>query len=324
MLLAGQGGADPATGKLGETIEEQTEQTLRNIAVLLEAAGCSLDDVVSCLVHLSDLSHFARYNDVYGSHFSDPKPVRTTVGADLLHGMLIEITVTARRPADRGVTTVVSGRLGDSASRAVLPVPSSAVLFRVRLVAHLPHGSGTGRASIAHYPQTVSLPARSTPSQPARRSQESAARVLVVEDEPALCDGLRTALELEGYDVEIATDGAEALEALAARPVDAVVLDVLMPRLDGIEVCRRLRTARNPVAILMLTARAEIENRVEGLDAGADDYVVKPFALDELFARLRALLRRTGDAPDAEELSFGDLELDRRRAKCAAAGERSS
>ena len=97
VLLAGQGGADPATGELGETIEEQTEQTLENISTLLEAAGCTLDDVVSCLVHLKDLSHFPRYNAVYGQRFSDPKPVRTTVGADLLHGMLIEITVTARR-----------------------------------------------------------------------------------------------------------------------------------------------------------------------------------------------------------------------------------
>ena len=98
VLLAGQGGSDPATGKLGETIEEQTEQTLRNISALLEAAGCTLDDVVSTLVHLSDLSLFARYNAVYGRHFGDPKPVRTTVGAELLHGMLIEVTVTARRP----------------------------------------------------------------------------------------------------------------------------------------------------------------------------------------------------------------------------------
>jgi two-component system response regulator MprA len=134
-------------------------------------------------------------------------------------------------------------------------------------------------------------------------------RVLVVEDEPALGDGLRTALTLEGYDVEVATDGAAALEALAARPVDAVVLDVLLPRLDGLEVCRRLRAARNPVAILMLTARAEVENRIEGLDAGADDYLVKPFALDELFARLRALLRRTGE-PTSETLAFGDLVLE--------------
>ncbi len=97
VLLAGQGGADPATGTMGETIEEQTEQTLDNVSSLLDAAGCTLDDVVSCLVHLKDLSHFARYNAVYGARFSDPKPVRTTVGADLLHEMLIEITVVARR-----------------------------------------------------------------------------------------------------------------------------------------------------------------------------------------------------------------------------------
>jgi 2-iminobutanoate/2-iminopropanoate deaminase len=97
VFLAGQGGFNPATGTLGETIEEQTEQTLRNVSVLLEAAGCTPGDVVSTLVHLSDLDLFARYNDVYARHFPDPKPVRTTVGASLLHGMLIEITVTARR-----------------------------------------------------------------------------------------------------------------------------------------------------------------------------------------------------------------------------------
>ena len=99
VLLAGQGGADPGTGQLGDTIEEQTEQTLRNIATLLDAAGCTLDDVVSSLVHLADLSHFARFNAVYGPHFADPKPVRTTVGAQLLHGMLVEITVVALRPS---------------------------------------------------------------------------------------------------------------------------------------------------------------------------------------------------------------------------------
>ena len=123
-------------------------------------------------------------------------------------------------------------------------------------------------------------------------------------------DGLRTALSLEGYDVEVATDGSQALEALASRPADAIVLDVLMPRLDGLEVCRRLRAARNGVPVLMLTARAEVENRVEGLDAGADDYVVKPFALEELFARLRALLRRTVEPKEGELLAFADLVLD--------------
>ena len=155
----------------------------------------------------------------------------------------------------------------------------------------------------------MSVPARPSPAQPARRALE-AARILVVEDEPSLSEGLRTALALEGYDVEIAADGLEALEALALRPVDAVVLDVLLPRLDGIEVCRRLRAARNPVAVLMLTARAEVESRVQGLDAGADDYMVKPFALDELFARLRALLRRAADGTDAAALTLADLALD--------------
>ena len=98
VFLAGQGGFDPETRELGPTIEEQTERTLQTIATLLEAAGCSLGDVVSCLVHLSDLSLFPRYNAVYERHFQEPRPVRTTVGAKLLNGMLIEITVVARRP----------------------------------------------------------------------------------------------------------------------------------------------------------------------------------------------------------------------------------
>jgi len=158
----------------------------------------------------------------------------------------------------------------------------------------------------------VSRSVRFGPHRQTGRPGELPPRVLVVEDEPALGEGLRTALTLEGYDVEVATDGAEALEVLAQRPADAVVLDVLMPRLDGIEVCRRLRAARNSIAVLMLTARAEVESRVEGLDAGADDYMVKPFALDELFARLRALLRRAGDLPDDARvpLAFEDVVLD--------------
>jgi two-component system response regulator MprA len=157
----------------------------------------------------------------------------------------------------------------------------------------------------------VTTPARSTPSRSTQASGDGVdARILVVEDEPVLRDGLRTALKLEGYDVEVASDGSQALEILAARPADAVVLDVLMPRLDGLEVCRRLRAARNGVPVLMLTARADVEDRVEGLDAGADDYVVKPFALDELFARLRALLRRAAEPKDGEVVSFADLSLD--------------
>jgi two-component system response regulator MprA len=121
---------------------------------------------------------------------------------------------------------------------------------------------------------------------------------------------LRHALSLEGYQVEIAGDGAEALELHKASAAEAFVLDVLMPRVDGLEVCRRLRAAGDRVPILLLTARAELEDRVEGLDAGADDYVVKPFALDELFARLRALLRRVGDTAPGDVLRFTDLVLD--------------
>jgi two-component system response regulator MprA len=134
--------------------------------------------------------------------------------------------------------------------------------------------------------------------------------ILVVDDEPAVREALRRALELEGYSVELAADGVEAIERLEETPdPDAILLDVLMPRVDGIEVCRRLRLAGRRLPVLMLTARAEVSDRVAGLDAGADDYVVKPFALEELLARLRALLRRSG-AENAEALRFADLELD--------------
>jgi two-component system response regulator MprA len=134
--------------------------------------------------------------------------------------------------------------------------------------------------------------------------------ILVVDDEPAVREALRRALELEGYDVELAADGTEALERLAdgAPEPEAVLLDVLMPNVDGIEVCRRLRAEGRSLPILMLTARAEVADRVSGLDAGADDYVVKPFALEELLARLRALLRRAGEGD--ETLRFSDLALD--------------
>jgi two-component system response regulator MprA len=137
-------------------------------------------------------------------------------------------------------------------------------------------------------------------------------KILVVDDERAVRESLRRALELEGYEIELAADGQEALQLLEtngdAQP-DAVILDVLMPGVDGLEVCRRLRRSGNRVPVLMLTARDEIENRVAGLDAGADDYVTKPFALEELVARVRALLRRVS-AGDNELLRFGDLELD--------------
>jgi two-component system response regulator MprA len=135
-------------------------------------------------------------------------------------------------------------------------------------------------------------------------------KILIVDDERAVRESLQRALELEGYEVELAPDGREALERLGAdSQVDAVLLDVLMPGMDGLEVCRTIRRNGNPVPVLMLTARTQVEDRVEGLDAGADDYVTKPFALEELLARLRALLRRTADG-SGETLSFADLELD--------------
>jgi two-component system response regulator MprA len=146
-------------------------------------------------------------------------------------------------------------------------------------------------------------------------------RILVVDDEPAVREALRRALQLEGYDVELAGDGVEALERLAANGVDAVLLDVMMPRLDGLETCRRLRRDGNPLPVLMLTARDAVSDRVAGLDAGADDYVVKPFALEELLARLRALLRRL--APQGSEvLRFGDLTLDPGTRRVERSGER--
>ena len=133
-------------------------------------------------------------------------------------------------------------------------------------------------------------------------------RILVVDDEPAVRTSLERALSLEGYNVDLAADGAEALDRLAAAPPDAVVLDVNMPRLDGLEVCRRLRQAGDRTPVLMLTARDAVDDRVEGLDAGADDYLVKPFALRELRARLRALLRRADRGTEA--LLYADLALD--------------
>jgi two-component system, OmpR family, response regulator MprA len=135
-------------------------------------------------------------------------------------------------------------------------------------------------------------------------------KILVVDDERAVRESLRRALELEGYEIELAADGNEALYRLeVTEEPDAVILDVLMPGVDGLEVCRRLRGAGSKLPVLMLTARTEVEDRVAGLDAGADDYVTKPFALEELLARVRALLRRTGET-DGEVVRFADLELD--------------
>ena len=136
-------------------------------------------------------------------------------------------------------------------------------------------------------------------------------RILVVDDERAVRESLRRALELEGYEIELAGDGNEALYRLeSSDEPDAMILDVLMPGVDGLEVCRRIRSTGSKLPVLMLTARTEVEDRVAGLDAGADDYVTKPFALEELLARVRALLRRVTDDEDGEVLRFGDLELD--------------
>jgi two-component system, OmpR family, response regulator MprA len=146
-------------------------------------------------------------------------------------------------------------------------------------------------------------------------------KILVVDDEPAVRDSLRRALELEGYSVDLAADGGEALERLGANgEPDALILDILMPRMDGLEACRRLRREGYRLPVLMLTAREEVENRVAGLDAGADDYVTKPFALEELLARIRALLRRTS-AGSGEILRFADLELDPKTREVRRGGE---
>ncbi|MET3984741.1 response regulator transcription factor [Streptomyces sp. PvR034] len=146
---------------------------------------------------------------------------------------------------------------------------------------------------------------------------ESEARVLVVDDEPAVREALRRSLAFEGYGTETAVDGLDALEKAAAYAPDLIVLDIQMPRMDGLTAARRLRAAGSVTPILMLTARDTVGDRVTGLDAGADDYLVKPFELDELFARVRALLRRSSYASPADPsgaaedvLTFGDLRMD--------------
>jgi two-component system response regulator MprA len=154
------------------------------------------------------------------------------------------------------------------------------------------------------------------------RRNNAHVRILVVDDERAVRESLRRALELEGYEIELAEDGAQALERLEAEPEpDAMVLDILMPGVDGLEVSRTLRRKGSKLPILMLTARTQVEDRVEGLDAGADDYLTKPFALEELLARVRALLRRTSDGT-GETLRFADLELDPGTRDVIRGGER--
>ncbi|WP_169980525.1 response regulator transcription factor [Microbispora sp. H10836] len=161
--------------------------------------------------------------------------------------------------------------------------------------------------------------------------REESAKLLVVDDEPALREALRSSLEFEGYTVESAADGLTALDLLdrAAQnrgEYDAMLLDVMMPRLDGLTTCRRLRASGNRVPVLMLTARDAVGDRVSGLDAGADDYLVKPFELDELLARVRALLRRGGQYGQSEAggdvLAFGDLRMDTVSWEVTRAGRR--
>jgi two-component system response regulator MprA len=147
-------------------------------------------------------------------------------------------------------------------------------------------------------------------------------RVLVVDDDTAVRQSLETALVRDGYEVVAAQDGDAALAHLIAASVDAIVLDVAMPEPNGLEVCRRLRARGDRTPILMLTARDLVDDRVAGLDAGADDYLAKPFALPELRARLRALLRR--NAASAELLSYGDLVLDLAAARVTRSGREVS
>lgn len=139
---------------------------------------------------------------------------------------------------------------------------------------------------------------------------DAAPRILFAEDDPGVRDALARALRFEGYDVQTAADGGEALEYVGQNPPDLLVLDVMMPFVDGLSVCRRVREKYRQLPILMLTARHEISDRVAGLDAGADDYLAKPFALDELLARIRALLRRTMASGNEQSISAVGLFLD--------------
>ena len=145
-----------------------------------------------------------------------------------------------------------------------------------------------------------------------RNVHDTAMAILVVDDDQAVRDALRRALTMQGYSVDVAADGEEALATLgkSGAAVDLLVVDILMPGLDGLEVTRRLRADGNQLPILMLTARDQVSDRVAGLEAGADDYLVKPFALEELVARVRALLRRLGADEAADVLQFADLQLD--------------
>jgi DNA-binding response OmpR family regulator len=142
------------------------------------------------------------------------------------------------------------------------------------------------------------------------RAADERLRVLVVDDEPQILEFLRMGLTYEGFDVQTASDGAAALRQVTAYHPDVVILDIMLPQVDGLDVARRVRQARNDVPILMLTARETVDDRVEGLDSGADDYLTKPFAFKELLARIRALLRRRG-INLGRLLAFEDVQMDR-------------
>ncbi len=172
-------------------------------------------------------------------------------------------------------------------------------------------------------------PGSRRPAQAGPARQDGLVNILVVDDEPAVRLALERALSVERYQVELAADGMEALRRVSAHRPDAVVLDVMMPQVSGLEVCRRMRTMGDSTPILVLTARDQVADRVAGLDAGADDYLVKPFALQELLARLRALLRRSGPSgPGAggpsspEVLAVGDLTVDTQAWQASRGGRR--
>ncbi|MNO15575.1 Response regulator MprA [compost metagenome] len=148
--------------------------------------------------------------------------------------------------------------------------------------------------------------------------------ILVIDDDEKITSMLRRGLAFEGYDVYTAPNGAEGLSMMMSADPDLIILDVMMPKVDGFEVCRRLREGGSTVPVLMLTAKDEVENRVKGLDLGADDYLVKPFALEELLARVRALLRRKDSAGDAgnQRLIFEDIVMDLDSREVTRAGQR--
>lgn len=150
----------------------------------------------------------------------------------------------------------------------------------------------------------------------------SQAKILVVEDEPNMVAGLRDNFEFEGYEVITASDGVEGLQRALEESPDVVILDVMMPRMSGLEVCKQLRAKRSSLPIIMLTARGQEVDKVVGLELGADDYVTKPFSIRELLARVKAILRRTAAGPKHQDQhSFGDVEVDLRRHRVLRAGK---